>query len=263
MKRIAAGLAFCALLVLTACSKKQDASNVAADAVAVVDAKGTHFVTVLYNPPTDPAAFEKYYWETHVPLVVARKKEIGFVAAELTQFDGTLDGQPSPFYRQAVLWFTGEEALQKGLASAGFKAVGDDLGKFASGGLIAMLGQQTNDFSPLMQGDHTAFLTVLYKQPTDPAAFETYYADTHLPLVGKGAGDIQFRRAELSRFTKNLDGAPPAFYRQAKLYFSNQVALNGGTATPAFQAVGDDLPKFATGGLVALVGHLTSGPKAP
>ena len=27
---------------------------------------------------------------------------------------------------------------------------------------------------------------------------------------------------------------------------------------PGFKLVGDDLPKFATGGLLALVGHLTS-----
>jgi len=47
-------------------------------------------------------------------------------------------------------------------------------------------------------------------------------------------------------------------YRQAKLYFPNAGALKKGTGTAAFKAVGDDLPKFADGGLVALVGHLTS-----
>lgn len=255
------GLLLCAIVGLAACSKSPTAP-MGGDAALV--AKTTAFVTVIYNPPKDPAAFEKYYWETHVPLVVAKKDEIGFVAAELTQFTGTLDGKPSPYYRQAVLWFTDQAALEKGIATAGFKAVGDDLGKFATGGLIGMIGDQTNDFSPLLEGDHTAFLTVLYKQPKDPAAFESYYKDKHLPIVGKGAEDIQFRRAELVKFAKNLDGTPPDIYRQAKLYFSNEVALNGGTATPAFKAVGDDLENFATGGLVALIGHLTSGPaRAP
>lgn len=258
MRSVAIGAMLCATIVLSACTKTQEPAEAVSTEAAT--GKGTHFVTVLYNPPKDPAAFEKYYWETHVPLVVAKKNEIGFVAAELTKFDSTLDGQPSPIYRQAVLWFPSQAALDKGLASAGFKAVGDDLGKFASGGLVGMTGEQTNDHSPLMEGDHTAFLTVLYKQPTDPAAFEAYYKDTHLPIVVQNAEAIQFRRAELIKFAKNLDGTPPAFYRQAKLYFSNQVSLNGGTATPAFQAVGEDLPKFASGGLVALVGHLTSGP---
>ena len=59
---------------------------------------------------------------------------------------------------------------------------------------------------------------------------------------------------------KNLDGSPAAFYRQAKLYFPNAAALKTGTGTAAFKAVGDDLPKFATGGLTALVGHLTTKP---
>lgn len=253
-------MTLCTLALLGACSKPSEPA--AASAAATDSAvKGTAFVTVIYNTPKDPAAFEKYYWDTHVPLVGAKKSDIGFVAAELSKFDGALDDQASPFYRQAVLWFADAAARDKGLASAGFKAVGDDLANFASGGLIGMVGEQTNDFSPLMQGDHTAFLTVLYKQPTDPAVFESYYADTHLPIVGKGAEEMQFRRAELVKFAKNLDGSPAAFYRQAKLYFSNRVSLNGGTATAAFKAVGDDLPKFATGGLVGMVGHLTSGPE--
>jgi hypothetical protein len=47
-------------------------------------------------------------------------------------------------------------------------------------------------------------------------------------------------------------------YRQAKLYVPNQAALKAGTGTAAFKAVGDDLPKFADGGLTALVGHITT-----
>ena len=85
-----------------------------------------------------------------------------------------------------------------------------------------------------------------------------YYAATHIPLVVQGASAIGFTRAELTRYAHNLDGSPAAFYRQAKLYFANTAALKSGTGTPEFKAVGDDLPKFATGGLTALVGHLTS-----
>jgi hypothetical protein len=32
-------------------------------------------------------------------------------------------------------------------------------------------------------------------------------------------------------------------------------AVKKGTATPAFKKVGDDLPKFATGGVTALIGE--------
>jgi uncharacterized protein (TIGR02118 family) len=218
------------------------------------------FVTVIYNIPKDAKAFEKYYWETHVPLVQARQAEIGFTAAELTKFDATLDGKAPTYYRQAVLWFPDMAALEKGTATAGFKAVGDDLANFATGGLTAMVGEQTNDASPLLSGDTTAFVTVIYNHPKDAAAFESYYADTHLPLVGKGAAEMAFTRAELTRFARNLDGTPAAFYRQAKLYWPSGAALTAGTGTGAFKAVGDDLGNFADGGLVALVGHLTSAP---
>lgn len=269
--RVLTGI-FCGLaLALGACSKPAapEATPLAAEPAATpepaapAEAKAGAFVTVIYNPPTDPAAFEQYYWETHVPLVAEKQDEIGFTASELTHFTSTLDGQPSPYCRQAVLWFADMEALEKGLASEGFKAVGDDLANFASGGLMAMVGEETGEASPLMSGDQTSFVTVIYQPPTDAAAFETYYADIHLPIVDEAAGEIQFQRRELTRFSRNLDGTPATLYRQAKLYFPDEAALKAGSATPGFGRVGGDLPNFATGGVVALIGHLTSAPSAP
>ena len=250
-----------ALLALAACSRPAD--KPAADTTAAQPAPPPPpmaFVTVIYNIPKSAQAFEKYYWQTHVPLVGQKQAEIGFVAAELTKFDATLDGKAPTYYRQAVLWFNSMADLEKGIATPGFKAVGDDLANFATGGLSALVGEQTNDASALLSGDTTAFVTVIYNHPKDAAAFESYYAATHLPIVGAGAAESAFTRAELTKFSKNLDGTPAAFYRQAKLYFPNAAALKTGTGTAAFKAVGDDLGKFADGGLTALVGHLTSKP---
>jgi len=249
------------LLALAACSKP--AEKPAADTTAVAPApppkpEPMAFVTVIYNTPKSAAAFEKYYWATHVPLVGEKQAEVGFVSAELTKFDATLDGKKPTYYRQAVLWFKNMADLEKGIATPGFKAIGDDLAKFATGGLTGLIGEETSDHSDLLTGDSTNFVTVIYNQPKDASAFEAYYAATHLPLVGAGASEIGFTRAELGKFSKNLDGSPAALYRQAKLYFPNAAALKSGTGTPAFKAVGDDLPKFADGGLTGLVGHLTS-----
>jgi uncharacterized protein (TIGR02118 family) len=249
------------LLTLAACSKP--AEKPAADTTAVAPApppkpEPMAFVTVIYNTPKSAAAFEKYYWATHVPLVGEKQAEVGFVSAELTKFDATLDGKKPTYYRQAVLWFKNMADLEKGIATPGFKAIGDDLAKFATGGLTGLIGEETSDHSDLLTGDSTNFVTVIYNQPKDASAFEAYYAATHLPLVGAGASEIGFTRAELGKFSKNLDGSPAALYRQAKLYFPNAAALKSGTGTPAFKAVGDDLPKFADGGLTGLVGHLTS-----
>jgi uncharacterized protein (TIGR02118 family) len=213
------------------------------------------FVTVIYNQPKSASAFEKYYWASHIPLVGTKQAEVGFVGAELTKFDATLDGKKPTYYRQAVLWFKNMADLEKGIATPGFKAIGDDLANFATGGLLAMVGEETGDHSELAQGDSTAFVTVIYKNPKDPAAFESYYSATHLPLVNGGRQEIGFTRLDLTRFQSNLDGSAPAEYRQGELCFNSMDELKKGTATPAFKKVGDDLPKFATGGLTALIGE--------
>jgi uncharacterized protein (TIGR02118 family) len=247
------------LVAIAACSKPADKPAVDTTAAVAPPAPTPRaFVTVIYKAPKSASAFEKYYWASHVPLVGSKQAEVGFTGAELTRFDSNLDGKQPSFYRQAVLWFADMAALEKGIATPAFKAIGDDLANFATGGLIAMVGEETGDNTPLLTGDSTNFVTVLYQNPSDTAAFETYYSSNHLPLVGQRAGEIGFTRAELVKFSKNLDGSAPAYYRQAKLYFPSAAALKTGTATPGFTAVGEDLPKFATGGLEALVGHLTS-----
>ena len=260
MRRFSLVSAF-AILAAAACSKpaeKPAADSTAAMAPAATKPEPMAFVTVIYNQPKSATAFEKYYWATHIPLVGAKQAEVGFVGAELTKFDATLDGKKPTYYRQAVLWFKNMADLEKGITTPGFKAIGDDLANFATGGLTALVGEETSDHSELLQGDSTAFVTVIYNNPKDPVAFESYYSTTHLPLVGQGAAEIGFTRAELTKFSKNLDGSAASVYRQAKLYFPNADALKRGTGTAAFKAVGDDLPKFADGGLVALVGHLTT-----
>ena len=100
-------------------------------------------------------------------------------------------------------------------------------------------------------------VVVLYNHPENPAAFETYYAATHIPLVTKHAKEIGFTRAVLMKFPRNLDGSKPGFYRKAELWFDSEAALTRGTATPGFGAVAGDLPNFATGGFSALVGQET------
>ncbi len=249
------------LLALAACSKpaeKPAADTTAAQPAPPPKPEPMAFVTVIYNTPKSAAAFEKYYWATHVPLVGAKQAEVGFVGAELTKFDSNLDGTKPAVYRQAVLWFKNMADLEKGVATPGFQEIGDDLAKFATGGLTAMVGEETGDHAELLNGDTTSFVTVIYKQPTDPAAFETYYNGTHVPLVGSNAAALAFNRVELVKYARNLDGTPASFYRQAKLYWPSAAALKTGTGGAEFKAVGDDLPKFATGGFLALVGHLTS-----
>jgi uncharacterized protein (TIGR02118 family) len=209
-------------------------------------------VTVIYNTPKSTAAFEKYYSEKHLPLVTSLQPEIGFTKAELTKFTSTLDGKKPTFYRQAELYFNSLDDAKKGIATDGFKKVGDDLKNFATGGLIGMVAVETGDKS---ETACPALATVIYNTPKDSAAFETYYSANHLPLVTSVQQEIGFDRADLTRFTSNLDGSAPAKYRQAELCFSSMDALKKGLATPGFKKVGGDLPNFATGGLDGLIGE--------
>jgi uncharacterized protein (TIGR02118 family) len=258
MRRLPSWCLVPSIALATACGKADEkpaqapaAEAPAAEAAAPAATGPAAIVTVIYNTPKDTAAFEKYYAETHVPLVAASQDEIGFTRADLTKFTGNLDGKKPSYYRQAELYFPSMDAAKKGVATPGFKKVADDLPNFASGGLVAMLATETSD--PTSPGtEPAAIVTVIYNQPKDLAAFEKYYAETHVPLVVANQKEIGFEKAELTKFDSNLDGSAPKFYRQAELYFPSMDALKKGVATPGFKKVADDLPKFASGGLTGM-----------
>jgi len=129
-----------ALAVAAACSKPalQQQSQPTAPA-------GVQWVLiVLYNQPKDTAAFEKYYAEKHGPLVASHAQEIGFTRAEFVRFSPSADGKPAPVYRQADLRWDSKEARDKGMATAGFKAVAGDIPNYATGGFTVLLGTKTN-----------------------------------------------------------------------------------------------------------------------
>jgi uncharacterized protein (TIGR02118 family) len=257
MRRLPSWCLVVSLALATACGKSDDkAAGAPADtapAEAAAPAGPAAIVTVIYNTPKDTAAFEKYYRDVHLPLVSANQQEIGFIRADLTRFSSNLDGSKPAYYRQAELYFPSLDDAKKGMATPGFKKVADDLANFASGGLTGLLAVETSDPTEASVGEPMAIVTVIYKQPKDTAAFEKYYAETHVPLVGANQQEIGFSRAELTKFESNLDGSAPALYRQAELYFPSMAALQKGTATPGFKKVAGDLPNFATGGLDGLI----------
>jgi uncharacterized protein (TIGR02118 family) len=256
MRRLPSWWLVTSLALAMACGKADDKASDPADAEPAADPAATGpaaIVTVIYNTPKDTAAFEKYYRETHLPLVSANQQEIGFTRADLTRFSSNLDGSKPAYYRQAELYFPSMADAKKGMATAGFKKVADDLANFASGGLTGLLAVETSEATEASTGESMAIATVIYKQPKDTAAFEKYYAETHVPLVAANQQEIGFTKAELTKFESNLDGSAPALYRQAELYFPSMDALKKGIATPGFKKVAGNLPNFATGGLDGLI----------
>lgn len=86
-------------------------------------------------------------------------------------------------------------------------------------------------------------LIALYKKPTDAAAFDKAYFETHLPLVKKVPN---LRRIEISRVT----GAPrgePELYLVAELYFDDKAAMDAAMASPENAEAGKNLMSFARG----------------
>jgi len=79
---------------------------------------------VLYKTPKDTAAFDKYYFETHVPIA---KKIPGLKKYEVNQGPvGSPAGAPG-IHRIAVLHFDDMRALQAALASAEGQAAAADV----------------------------------------------------------------------------------------------------------------------------------------
>ncbi|MDQ2803413.1 MAG: EthD family reductase [Pseudomonadota bacterium] len=78
-------------------------------------------------------------------------------------------------------------------------------------------------------------------KPDEVAAFEEYYAATHVPVAQKAPG---LRKLELIRTPKGMEGHAPGFYRVAVLHFDDEQALNRAAETPEWRAMREDAGKM-------------------
>ena len=90
-----------------------------------------------------------------------------------------------------------------------------------------------------------AKLVVLYKTPKDVAAFEAYYAKTHIPTAKKIPG---LRKYEVSRGPVATPAGASDVHLIAILSFDSFAALQSALGSPEGQAAAGDLQNFATGG---------------
>lgn len=98
-------------------------------------------VIAMYRTPADPAAFDRYYYSTHVPLA---KTIPGLQSYEVTRGTiATLQG-PSPYHLIAMLTFDSLAAIQIALTSPQGQATAADLGNFATGGGELFIAETAN-----------------------------------------------------------------------------------------------------------------------
>jgi len=96
-----------------------------------------------------------------------------------------------------------------------------------------------------------AKLYAIYQQPADPAAFDTYYHDTHVPLARKIPG---LRSYEVTRGDVMGMAGKHTVYLVATLSFDSMAAIGAAMASPEGQATSADLANFASAGVDVMLG---------
>ncbi len=94
-----------------------------------------------------------------------------------------------------------------------------------------------------------AQVLVLYNTPADPAAFDRYYRERHIPLANKIPALRGYSIS--SGAVQALSGSAP--YLVAILNFDSMADLRAALASPEGQAAAADLPNFASGGATLLI----------
>ena len=93
-------------------------------------------LVVTYKTPKDKAAFDKHYFENHVPLA---KTIPGLRKFEVSQGPIVTPAGPSSLHLIATLHFDDLAAIQRAFASPEGQAAGADVQSFATGGVDMIL----------------------------------------------------------------------------------------------------------------------------
>ncbi len=87
---------------------------------------------VMYKTPKDPAAFDRHYFEKHVPLANTIP---GVRKYEVSNGPIATPAGPSAIYLVAILHFDDMAAIQRAFASPEGHAAAADVQTFATGGV--------------------------------------------------------------------------------------------------------------------------------
>jgi len=92
-------------------------------------------VLVLYNAPSDPSAFDRYYHQTHIPLAwkIPGLRSYTISSGPVQAIAGSVP------HLVAILGFDSMADIQAALASPEGQATAADLANFASGGATILV----------------------------------------------------------------------------------------------------------------------------
>ena len=97
-----------------------------------------------------------------------------------------------------------------------------------------------------------AKLYAIYQQPTDPAAFDAYYFNKHVPLAKTIPG---LRSYEVTKGDVMGMAGKHAVYLVATLAFDSMAAIGAAMTSAQGQATAADLANFASTGVEVLMGE--------
>jgi uncharacterized protein (TIGR02118 family) len=92
-------------------------------------------------------------------------------------------------------------------------------------------------------------LLVLYGHPIDPAAFDRYYQDRHIPIAKRMKG---LKKWTVGKVQVQPGEEPPPYYYIADIFMESREEFERLLATPEGQAAVADVPNYATGGVTLL-----------
>src|SRR5262245_31003013 len=90
---------------------------------------------------------------------------------------------------------------------------------------------------------------VLYNQPADPAAFDRYYFETHIPIANQMPGLLSYT---VNSGGPNLVAGNLSPYLIAELDFDSMAGMQAAMASPEGQRTVADLANFAQSGVTVL-----------
>jgi uncharacterized protein (TIGR02118 family) len=89
-------------------------------------------------------------------------------------------------------------------------------------------------------------LLVLYGHPKDPAAFDKYYKESHVPIAKRMKG---LKKWTVGKVVADQNGKASPYYYIADLYADTREAFDEILSTPEGMAAVADVPNYATGGV--------------
>ncbi|KAJ5152296.1 hypothetical protein N7492_010591 [Penicillium capsulatum] len=95
---------------------------------------------------------------------------------------------------------------------------------------------------------------VMYPEEPGLTFDESYYLQTHMPLVDRVWKKHGLQSWKIIKYTKAMDGSPAKFRISAALVWESEEALRKALADPETPSVFEDIPNFTNVSPITLAG---------